>query len=90
MVAQLVEEDAYGFKAGDLYFMEESAFVSEADLEEVFGDGYPPDPTIQISEPQTSEPSGNVPRIRALAVGALVVLAVVLIKIRSAGHGRNR
>ena len=70
--------------------MEESAFVSEADLEEVFGDGYPPDPTIQISEPQTSEPSGNVPRIRALAVGALVVLAVVLIKIRSAGHGRNR
>ncbi len=43
VVAQLVEEDAYGFKAGDLYFMEESAFVSEANLEEVFGDGYPPD-----------------------------------------------
>ena len=65
------------------------------ELEAVFGAGYPPDPTIQISEPQTSqpqtsEPSGNVPRIRALAVGALVVLAVVLIKIRSAGHGRNR
>ena len=59
VLAQLVEEDAYGFKAGDLAIMLESDVVSEADLEEVFGDGYPPDDKgdpATLGESSTSAP----------------------------------
>lgn len=89
VVAGLVEEDRRWHQAGDLYVMLQSAFVSEADLIEVFGAGYPPDPKIQPPEPQTSElqtseRSDNATPLRhTVASGiALVVLGAVLVATR--------
>ena len=45
---------------GDLYIMLQSSFVSEADLERVFGAGYPPDETLLIAE-EVSPPAHTGP-----------------------------
>ena len=96
VVAKLAEQDSHwgDLKAGDLYVTYVETFYSIADLEEVFGAGYPPDPTIQLPEPQSSEPqisepqiserSGNPTSIRqTVASGiALIVLGAGLIAIR--------
>ena len=73
---------------GDLTVSLHQSAATVEELEEVFGAGYPPDPTIQLSEPQTSEPSGNPTTIRqTVATGiALVVLGAGLIAI----HRRRR
>lgn len=54
VVALLSERDSYGVRAGDLYVTYGETFYSIADLEEVFGAGYPPDETLLLPEP-----SGN-------------------------------
>ena len=81
-------------RVGDLYIMLQSSFVSEADLERVFGAGYPPDETLLIAEEVSPpahtgpEPPGNPTTTRqTVATGiALVVLGAGLIAI----HRRRR
>lgn len=81
-------------RVGDLYILLQSSFVSEADLERVFGAGYPPDETLLIAEEVSPpahtgpEPPGNPTTTRqTVAVGiALAVLCAGLIAI----HRRRR
>gem|GEM_PF-6975325 len=53
----------------------------EHELEEVFGVGYPPDPALQISEPQISELPDKLTTIRQTValVSPLIVLVTGLI-----------
>ena len=94
VLAWMADEDTQWGTAGDLYIMLESSFVSEADLERVFGAGYPPDETLLIAEEVSPpahtgpEPPGNPTTTRqTVAVGiALAVLCAGLIAI----HRRRR
>ncbi|MXZ69175.1 MAG: hypothetical protein F4Z17_09445 [Acidimicrobiia bacterium] len=99
VVALLAERDSRwtGLQAGDVYVTYVETFYSIADLEEVFGAGYPPDPTIQLPEPAgqseqvatthsttpTTVTAGNPTRTRQLvATGiASVVFGASLIAI---------
>lgn len=82
VVAGLVEEDELWYKAGDLYIMLQSDFVSEADLIEVFGVGYPPDETLLIAEEVDPERPGGLTTWQTVAISiALVVLLAGLIAI---------
>ena len=47
---------------GDLTVSLHKSAATVEELEEVFGAGYPPDPTIQLSEPQTTEPQTTEPQ----------------------------
>lgn len=87
VLAGLIEKDSLWYEAGDLVTMSGSSYVSEIDLVEVFGAGYPPDETILLPEDPpgstilVSESSSNPTTIRqTVAIGiALVVLGAGLI-----------
>lgn len=83
VVTYLAEQDLNWVKPGELWvgsILEPSIL----ELEEVFGPGYPPDPTIELPEFQMPEPPGNSTTSgQTVAVGiALVLLVAGLITIR--------
>ena len=73
-------------EVGDLMVHLCGSAAPEHELEEVFGAGYPPDPAIQLSEPQTSEPpdpaiQNSAPPDNSTTILETVSVGIVLVAL---------